>query len=272
MDVVCIGDCGIDRYRPNGEEHVGGITANFAVYARQAFPADDSIHIIAPLGDDAQAKTVRQHFAASGIDCRFMARSGRTPVQEIEVDDAGERRFLVYHEGVLAGFRLEQTDLPDTTGLVVTPVFAQNRDMFESVMQAATGIRTAVDFADFAEHPDLDLLRAHADAIDVGFFGLSPDHRPLFDGIREISEYSSMLAIVTLGADGSVLLKRGGDLRCAAAPVPTVIDTTGAGDAFAAGFLGGYCKDGDIEAALLAGSGLAAAAVQIVGGHDRSGF
>ncbi|MBL8703604.1 MAG: adenosine kinase [Rhodospirillales bacterium] len=45
------------------------------------------------------------------------------------------------------------------------------------------------------------------------------------------------IAVVTRGADGSVILKGGEMHKVAAAPVAKVVDTTGAGDLYAAGFL-----------------------------------
>ena len=46
------------------------------------------------------------------------------------------------------------------------------------------------------------------------------------------------VVVVKMGDDGCVVFSRDWDFRCQAYPVPEVIDPTGAGDAFAGGFLG----------------------------------
>lgn len=68
------------------------------------------------------------------------------------------------------------------------------------------------------------------------------------------------LAAVTLGAQGSVVVRGTERLNCPAAPVTRVVDTTGAGDLYAAGFLYGLTRDLPLgECARIAG--LAAAEV-----------
>ena len=50
------------------------------------------------------------------------------------------------------------------------------------------------------------------------------------------------LAVVTIGAEGCLVVTPDGVFREAAVEVPKVLDTTGAGDLFAAGFLYGYTR------------------------------
>lgn len=51
------------------------------------------------------------------------------------------------------------------------------------------------------------------------------------------------VAIVTRGAKGSIVLSDGGTHVVATAPVIRLVDTTGAGDLYASGFLYGYTRD-----------------------------
>lgn len=66
--------------------------------------------------------------------------------------------------------------------------------------------------------------------------------------------------VVTRGADGSVAVEEGQRSEAPAAPVERVVDTTGAGDLFAAGFVVARCRGRELKDCLRAGS-LAAAEI-----------
>jgi fructoselysine 6-kinase len=267
MKIVCVGDCGVDLYLPTNEKIAGGITSNFARLALRSFPADDEIHIVAATGNDEEANIARQGVLRRGIACHFETLQGATPVQFIEIEPDGEKNFVRYEEGILKDFRLRESHaaLVEDADLLVTPVFQQNRAMFDSVMAAATRGKVAVDFADFAKHPDFDHLLQYLPKIDVAFFGLSTGQQALIKRIRSLASGSNKLMIVTLGVDGSVAFRGSQERRVSAVAVPAVVDTTGAGDAFAAGFLGCHMHGGSLSAALESGAGCAATTVQHVG-------
>ena len=72
------------------------------------------------------------------------------------------------------------------------------------------------------------------------------------------------ITVVKQGPQGAVAIS--GDLRIAApAPQVHVVDTTGAGDALAAGFLATWLKNGDLNAALESGVRIATEVVGRVG-------
>ena len=269
MKVLCVGDCGVDLYQPGGERRAGGITLNFALAARESFSERDQIHIIAPLGDDEDAVLVRKRLEGSDITAEFSVLDGKTPVQEIELDANGERHFVGYHEGVLADFRVGKALLSalSEAELVATPVFAQNRKMFLSIVNADYLAFTAVDFADFAEHPDFELLDSVLERIDVGFFGLRPEQADIIARLQALAAKRDATFIVTLGAEGCRAFRGAATVQHAAPLVAAVVDTTGAGDAFAAGFLSRYCRTLDMSLALTRGTEMAAQALGRHGGN-----
>lgn len=63
-----------------------------------------------------------------------------------------------------------------------------------------------------------------------------------FDTAVALLRKDCRLAAVTMGADGALVVTPGGVERVPATPVETVVDTTGAGDLFAAGFLFGEAR------------------------------
>ena len=77
---------------------------------------------------------------------------------------------------------------------------------------------------------------------------------------RDIVEYAEKLkergarnVLVSLGADGAVLLAEDGKIYERKAPDGKVINSVGAGDSMVAGFIAGYIKDGSYDEALKLG-------------------
>ena len=73
------------------------------------------------------------------------------------------------------------------------------------------------------------------------------------------------MAAITVGADGCVIITADDVLRVPAVPVDAVIDTTGAGDLFAAGFLHGLTSGRDLYECGMLGSIAAAEVIAHVG-------
>ena len=80
------------------------------------------------------------------------------------------------------------------------------------------------------------------------------------------SERFDALFNVTLAEKGSVTFHRGQEYRVSAVPVEEVIDTTGCGDSYHAGFVCRCLLDGDITAAMHEGSRVASEILGHMGG------
>ena len=267
MKIVCVGDCGIDLYQPSGERRVGGITANFARHARDLFPSEDSVQIVSCVGNDEGGDVVLGVLRNTAIDCDIERLDGMTPTQWIEVQPDGERFFTRYDPGVLAAFSFDddRRKIIGDSDLLVAPVYLQIVGVFDSLMSIETNGLVAIDFADFLEHPDYELLKRHLDPIDIGFFGLRPDEN--LEPLQAIAKEAGKLFIVTLGEAGSVALSAGDRIDCPADVVASVVDTTGAGDAFAAGFLSQFCHGGDVASSMACGASVAARVVSQHGAY-----
>ncbi len=84
------------------------------------------------------------------------------------------------------------------------------------------------------------------------------------DMAQELAKLCS-IAVVKLGKDGSLVCKNGVITRIAPVPVKKVVDTTAAGDFWAAGFLYGWLRGKTLETSGNCGSLLGAEVVQVVG-------
>jgi len=95
---------------------------------------------------------------------------------------------------------------------------------------------------------EIDVLFANEDEI-VALFGASS-----FEAALDDVEETGVLAALTRGAGGSVVVTPNGVVHVGATPVERVVDTTGAGDLFAAGFLYGLTHGMEPEACAHSGA------------------
>src|SRR2546421_220046 len=92
-----------------------------------------------------------------------------------------------------------------------------------------------------------------------------------FDEAARRARADTKLAALTRSEKGSVILGEGKSIAIPAAPVAKVVDTTGAGDLYAAGFLYGVATGRDLETAGRLGSLAAAEIISHIGaGPDVS--
>jgi sugar/nucleoside kinase (ribokinase family) len=86
-----------------------------------------------------------------------------------------------------------------------------------------------------------------------------------FDDAVALLRAECEMAAITTGPEGCVVITKADVLRVPAVPVDTVIDTTGAGDLFAAGFLHGLTSGRDLYECGMLGSIAAAEVIAHVG-------
>ena len=270
MKVLHVGDCGVDRYVDIRADRPGGITLNFAANALLCFAPEDEIAVLTVLGHDREATIVEESIAGFGLEAMIAYQDDITPIQYIDRDPGGERLFLRYDAGALARHRLtrEEAARIAASDVVVTTVFPEIIDFFETVAAAVApckGLRV-LDYCNPGPPDDrLAYPRRFTPMFDLGFISCDAADTGRLDALETIARGSGHLIVATLGGEGSIAL--GGDSRifCPPQRVEDVVDTTGAGDTFAAGFLSVYCKGGSIADALALGTTEAARTVRHMG-------
>lgn len=268
MKITCVGDCGVDYYIDHKLLRPGGITLNFAVHARNIFPKKDIIQIVTALGKNKEAKIVKTVFKKYHLIPYVTQMQGNTPIQYINHDKRGEKKFIKYDEGVLADFRINEqnSQIINKSDVVMTVIYSQIVNFFSSVVPNRPKKIMAVDFMDLADFDKrVDIVKKYIHQFDIGFFGLRSHEKKLLKDLQNLAKKYHKLFVITLGPNGSTAYNSSKIYFASAVPVKKIVDTTGAGDAFAAAFLKKYLYSGDVQKGLEYGNKFAAKIVQMLG-------
>lgn len=217
--------------------------------------------LLGSVGDDEYAPLVRKELTDVGVDCTYLqyVDGGDTTVKYLIVDETGEVMVLA-NEGVNEAFSV--ADLPDETlaDAAHLHLTSQQPGTARSLAQTARdfGVTVSVDPGRRIDQRD---YRAVVDIADVVF---------LNDREASAAREDGILA----GHDGITVIKRGDvgaeartndrTVRHAGFDVDPV-DTAGAGDAFAAGFLASWVDGESVETAIAIGNACGAIAASSFG-------
>ena len=106
---------------------------------------------------------------------------------------------------------------------------------------------------------DLDILIGNENEINE-----LANKKNLLDSVNQL-KVSNKLIVITRSENGSMAIKNNEIINCNSIKVKEVLDLTGAGDLFAAGFLKEYLDNSDIKKCLETGSILASKIIQKIG-------
>ena len=258
----------------------GGAAGNVAAWLTRT---DARSTIVSHVGDDPAGAAIVAEFDALGVSHGDLVVPGETSgVVVVLVDSSGERTMFP-DKG--ANSRLTVTDLPDLSafqavyisGYALLNPLARDGVLAMIEKIKADGLPIYFDPASVGAMKDVSDKELHTWFSMMDVLLLNEEESIYLTGSVDIEralDYLldfSQVVVIKRGSAGAIAKARGFDSISLPAVAATVVDTTGAGDSFAAGFIASYSKNHDLTAALQAGGELAAGCVAIVGGRPRVG-
>jgi 2-dehydro-3-deoxygluconokinase len=258
--IACIGECMIELTQGRGSEvsrAYGGDTLNTAVYlARLGAQVD----YVTALGDDPFSDEMVDGWRSEGIGTSRVIRvAGKLPgLYAIRTGASGERSFYYWRDNAAARMLL---DLPQTgellaalagydliylSGITLSLYDDAGRARLVEALGRARAGKTRIAFdTNFRTRgwPEIDAARrAYDEMLSVADIVLASteDLTPLYGRQTEADFLKRLQADeAVLKLDGPVCIVRasGAEHRVEARPVSQVVDTTAAGDSFAAAYL-----------------------------------
>jgi sugar/nucleoside kinase (ribokinase family) len=268
---------------PPGIEMSGGSAGNTIVGiaslgGRAAF--------VGRVSDDQLGEVFRHDIRAAGVSFDVPAVTGGSPTgRSLIIVTPDAQRTMQTFLGAAAEFGPRDVDTAAITAATVTflegYLFDQPpaKQAFLAAAKAAHDAGRLVsltlsdpfcverhreEFRDLVKN-HVDILFANEDEIISLYLATS------FDAALDRVRQDCQIAALTRSEKGSVVV-RDGEVHEIAAEPARVVDTTGAGDAYAAGFLYGFTQGEDLPACGRIGSIAAAEIISQVGGRPKASF
>jgi len=213
----------------------GGKGANVAMVAKRL---GAEVALQACVGDDIYADAALETVRIEGVDLSNVIRLEQesTGVAFINVSEGGENQIAVA-SGANVKFRKEHLETTKTDAIIsqfeipadIILEFMRQTDAFKCLNASPVG-PALLPFL-----PLLDLI-----IVNEGEYKAYED---------DLTDYKGLLAI-TLGASGAKIIKNGDVIADSSPPSVHVVDSTGAGDSFAAALTLGLVEGKAIEEAL----------------------
>lgn len=252
--VFAQGSCGVDSIRMG----VGGDALNESTVLARLGHAP---LLATVLGEDGVADFILAHCAAEGVAVHAARKAGMdTGINAVLVDPDGERRFVTNRNGSLRRLALE-----DVLPVLKTEAFAQAKlvclaSMFVSPELDIAGTEALFErvrgagkilCADTTKRKNGETVAEIAGALKyLNYFFPNLEEARLLTGLEEPEAIADAFlaagvenVVLKLGGRGCLVKNAKETLWAPGYPVAECLDTTGAGDNFAAAFIAGILEE-----------------------------
>ena len=294
--VLCIGDVMLDVVTKIGvlpsqinygsdtpaqiSTHGGGAAGNVAAWLTRT---DARATIVGHVGNDAAGSALVSEFDALGVrHHNLVVDNGHSGVVVVLVDPTGERTMFP-DNGANSGLELQDLpELDEYNSVYISGYSPLDPLSLSGIKQMITKIREAkipiyFDPASVGGMKEVAISEVKSWLPLMDVLLLNEEEAIYLTDTSDIESALEILlkdcetVVIKRGSHGAIGKSRGGESVSVPAIPTTVVDTTGAGDSFAAGFISYFATKKDLTRALMAGAEVAAHCVAIIGARPRVG-
>jgi len=254
---------------PRSEAPGGSVSNSMRSLARLGA----QVGYVGKIGNDHSAQVYEKEIRNSGVEPYFIRTEGISGCSTVLISPDGERSMATYlgPAATMSAEEIADETLSVYDLLYIEGYLISNAKLFLPILKRAkhAGLKIALDLSNF------NIVNAFKSLLHE----VIPQYvNILFSNESEAEAYTGLpareaivniskevdIAIVTIGKDG-VLVSDGKTIIHKEAAQCEVLDTTGAGDNFAAGFLYGYLHDLSIEQSASIGTLLSSNVIEVIG-------
>ena len=247
----------------------GGSAANVSMFA--ALTGTPS-RFIGQVGNDHLGSQLCEVLRDSGVDVQVIA-DGRTGSIVVLVQPNGQRSFLT-DRGVASHLAHFDATLMNDVSILHVPTYSLTDEPLASTcvqyINAARSMGAIVSIdassSSVLTQYGTDRYRALIQSLQPDVFMCNEDEAKVLGLVAQQPMVGAALTVIKQGPLPVIAVQHDGTTtEVSVMPVANIVDTTGAGDAFAAGFLPHYAQTKNIGNAITQGNSLASRVLQSPG-------
>ena len=235
-----IGKVNSDKFGDLYKKSLEDINVNFPyIKKNESLPTGASIILITPDSERTM--------------CTYLGISSH-----LSADDISKNNILDHELIFLEGYLWDKGDSEKMFKHVINVAKQNNVKIAMTLSDVFCVTRHKQDFYNLLKN-DLNILIGNENEINE-----LTGKKNLLDSINHLKEFDKLI-IITRSNKGSLAIQNNEVINCESIKVDKILDLTGAGDLFAAGFLKEYLEKSDIKKCLAVGSITASKIIQQIG-------
>lgn len=248
--------CGTDTFINEAFKVPGGCSLNAAVTLKNL---GCSPYVFSKIGDDVDGKQIQEYLNNKKMDTRFIHRvKASSDYCLVFVDKSGERTFFTYDklDRNISSELMDEMLKTNFQSVYVTGYFMVNDKLDSNKLTllkllANKGVKILFDPGAIAGEIDMDVLKELimiADIITPNKYEEAVISEKIGSSLKKLIKDTCYL--ISKDGGNELSIQYGKKTEYMKPYKSTVVDTTGAGDSFAAGVLFGFSKGYDIKNAV----------------------